>query len=111
MFILKNGRRDNKSPILLVHLYAKGLQLNLGLLHWLFTFFAVNITDCHFIFHNIDNETFLIQSYISLLLKLHTYDARKYRFVSFKSFLNEIIKIKDLERRIAVNNWNKGESN
>ena len=48
-------------------------------------------TDClHFVqliahsaifgFHNIDNDTFLIQNHISILLKLHIDSARKYKF-------------------------------
>ena len=45
-----------------------------------------------------------------ILLKLHIYNTRKYRFLSFNSFLNEIIKIKNLERTVAVSNANKCES-
>ena len=55
-------------------------------------------------FHNIDNATFLIQNHILLLLKLHVYNARKCGFLSFNNFLNEIRKIKKLEKGAAVNN-------
>ena len=55
-------------------------------------------------FHNIGNDTFLIQNHTLLLLKLHIYNARKYGFSSFNNFLNEISQIKHLERRLAVNN-------
>ena len=34
-------------------------------------------------FHNIDNDTFLIQNHILLLFKLHIYNARKHGFLSF----------------------------
>ena len=47
-------------------------------------------------FHNIDNDIFLIQNHILLLFKLHIYNARK------------ISKIKHLEKRVALNNRNKG---
>ena len=60
-------------------------------------------------FHNIDNDTFLIQNHILLLFKLHIYNARKYGFLSFNNFLYEISKIKNLEKRGAVNNRNKCE--
>ena len=62
-----------------------------------------------FAFHNIDNDTFLIQNHILLLLELHIYNVRKYEFLSFNNFLNEISKIENSERRVAVNNWNKCE--
>ena len=57
-------------------------------------------------FHNIDNDTFPIQNHILLLLKLHMCNTRKYGFLSFNNFVNEISKIKNLEIRIAVNKWN-----
>ena len=63
-----------------------------------------------FDFHNIDNGTLLIQNHTLLLLKLHICNTRKYGFLSFSNFLNEIRKIKNLEGRIAVNNWNKCEN-
>ena len=46
-------------------------------------------------FHNIDNDTFLIQNHIALLFKLHICNARKHGFLSFNNFLNEISKIKN----------------
>ena len=104
MFFLQNGRGDNKSPILSSHSYTRYLESSSGLFHLLLTFFT---TDCHFFgFHNIDNDTFPIQNHILLLLKLHIYNTRKYGFLSFNNFVNEISKIKNLERRIAVNKWN-----
>ena len=45
-------------------------------------------------FHNIDNDTFLILSHILLSFKLHIYNARKYEFLYFNNFLNEISKSK-----------------
>ena len=58
-------------------------------------------------FHNIDNDTFLIQNHILLLFKLHIYNARKHGFLSFSNFINEISKTKHLEKRVALNNRNK----
>ena len=56
-------------------------------------------------FHDIDNNTFLIQNHILLLFKLYIYiyiyNARKHRFLSFNNFLNEVSKIKKLEKRVA----------
>ena len=60
-------------------------------------------------FHNVDNDTFLIQNHILLLFKLYIYNARKHGFLSFNNFLNEISKIKNLEKRAAANNRNKCE--
>ena len=60
-------------------------------------------------FYNIDEDTFLIQNHILLLLKLHICNNRKYGFLFVNNFLNEISKIKNLERRVAVNNQNKCE--
>ena len=60
-------------------------------------------------FLNIDNDTFLIQNHILLLFKLHIYNARKHGFLSFNNFLNEISKIKNLEKRVAANSQNKCE--
>ena len=51
-----------------------------------------------FLFFNIDNDTFLIQNYISFLFKLYIYNARKYGFLSFNNFSNEVSKIKNLEK-------------
>ena len=45
-------------------------------------------------FHNIDNDTFRIQNHIPLLFKLHIYNTRKYKFLSFDNSLPEISKIK-----------------
>ena len=42
-----------------------------------------------FSFYNINNDTFLIQNQPLLLLKLHVYNARKCRFLSFNNFLND----------------------
>ena len=58
-----------------------------------------------FCFHNIDNNTFLIQNHILLLFELY----RKHGFLSFNNFLNEISKIKNLEKRAPSNNWSKCE--
>ena len=60
-------------------------------------------------FHNIDNDTFLIQNHILLLFKLNIYNTRKAGFLYFNNFLNEVSKIKNLEKRIAANNRNKCE--
>ena len=60
-------------------------------------------------FHNIDNNTFLIQNHILLLFKLNMYNTRKDGFLYFNNFLNEVRKIKNLEKRIAANNRNKCE--
>ena len=61
-------------------------------------------------FHNIDNDTFLIQNHIPLLLKLHIYNNRKYSFLSFNDSIHEINKIKSLERIMVVNNHGKCEN-
>ena len=61
-------------------------------------------------FHNIDNDTFLIQNHIPLLLKLHIYNTRKYSFLSFNDSIHEINKIKSLERIMVVNNHGKCEN-
>ena len=52
-------------------------------------------------FHNTDNDTSLTQNPMLLLFKLHIYNARKHGFLSFDNFLNEIGKIKNLEKRVA----------
>ena len=56
-----------------------------------------------------DNDAFLIQNHILLLLKLYTSNARKDGFLSFNIFLNEVGEIKNLEKRVAANNRNKCE--
>ena len=58
-------------------------------------------------FHDIDNDAFLIENYILLSLKSHIYNARKYEFLLFNSFRNEISNIKNLEKTAAVNNQSK----
>ena len=42
-------------------------------------------------------------------LYIYIYNVRKHRFLSFNDFLNEVSKIKNLEKRVAANNWNKCE--
>ena len=66
-----------------------------------------NISTAIFGFHNFDNDTFLIQSHKLLLLKLHWYSTRKCKFICFSNLLNEISKIKNLKRRVALNNGNE----
>ena len=102
-FFLQNGRRDIDPPILLLHSYTR-----YRLFHWLH-FSQLTPQTAIFSFHNIDNGTFLIQNCILLLLELHIYNARKCGFLSFNNFLNEISKIKNLKRKVAVNNRNKCE--
>ena len=106
MFFLQNGRRDNKSSILLLHSYTRYLESN-----QVQTYFAPQLAPQTVIFglHNVDKDTFHIQNHNLLLLKLPLYNARKYGFLCFKYFLNEISKIKNFERRVAVNNRNKYE--
>ena len=45
---LQNGRRGNKSPILLLQSYTIYEESMQGLFYWLFAFFTVNTTDCYF---------------------------------------------------------------
>ena len=42
-----------------------------------------------------------------MYIYIYIYSARKYRSLSFNNFLNENSKIKNLEKRVAANNWNK----
>ena len=51
----------------------------------------------------------MIQNHILLLFKLYIYNSRKHGFLSFNNFLNEISKIKNLEKRVVADNWNKYE--
>ena len=39
-----------------------------------------------------------------LLLKLHMFNTREYGFLSFNNFFKKINKIKNFDRRIAINN-------
>ena len=71
-----------------------------------FHFSKLTLQTTIFGFHNIDNDNFLIQNDILLFFKLYIYSARK-RVLSFNNFLNEVSKIKNLEKRVAANNWNK----
>ena len=70
-------------------------------------FFGVNFVI--FLSLGLNNDTFLIQNHILLLFKLYIYNARKHGFLSFNNFLNEVSKIKTLEKRVAENNRNKCE--
>ena len=49
------------------------------------------------------------KSHIAFIQIRYIYNARKHRFLSFKNFLNEVSKIKKLEKRVAWNNPNKSE--
>ena len=71
-----------------------------------FHFSKLTLQTTIFGFHNIDNDNFLIQNDILLFFKLYIYNARK-RVLSFNNFLNEVSKIKNLEKRVAGNNRNK----
>ena len=71
-----------------------------------FHFSKLTLQTTIFGFHNIDNDNFLIQNDILLFFKLYIYNARK-RVLSFNNFLNEVSKIKNLEKRVAGNNQNK----
>ena len=72
MFFLQNGR-DNKSPILLLHSYTRYLESCSGLFHDSVHFSQLTLQTSIYGFHNIDNDTFLIQNHVPLLLKLHIY--------------------------------------
>ena len=102
-----NGRKDNMSPISSCTQMQKSRS---GLFHWLFSFFTVNTRECHFGFHNIDNDTFLIQNHIPTSLQTtYIWNTRKYGFLAFNNFPNDISKTKNLERIISINNQNKCE--
>ena len=72
----------------------------------MFSFSQLTPQTAIFGFHDID-DTFQIQNHILLLFKLYIYNARKHGLLSFNNFLNEISKIKSLEKRVAANNRNK----
>ena len=72
----------------------------------MFSFSQLTPHTAIFGFHDID-DTFQIQNQILLLFKLCIYNARKHGLLSFNNFLNEISKIKSLEKRVAANNRNK----
>ena len=61
-FFLQNGKRDNKSPILLLHSYSRYLESSSDLLHC-FHFSHLRPQTAIFGFHNIDNDTFFIQNH------------------------------------------------
>ena len=67
---------ENISPIISLHSYTRYLESSPALFHWLFAFFTMNTDICGF--HNIDNDTFLIENYVLLLLRLRIYNTRKY---------------------------------
>ena len=104
MFFLQNGIRDNKLPILLLHSCSRYLEQVQIYFTDCFHFSQLTQQIAIFGFDSIDNDNFLIQNHIFLLFKLHIYSARKYGFLSFNNFLNEISKIENLEKRVAPNN-------
>ena len=95
MFFLENGRKDNKSPI--QHIWN---QVQIYFTDC-FDFSQLTPQTAIFGFHDIDNNTFLIQNHILLLFKLYICNARKHRFLSFNNFLYEVSKIKNLEKRVV----------
>ena len=107
MFFLQNRGKYNKPPILLLHSYTIYPGSSLGYFTDFLQFSQLTPQNAFFGFHNIDTDTFLIQNHILLLLKLRIYNTRNNGLLSFNNFLNEISKIKNLERRVALNNWNK----
>ena len=109
MIFLEKGTRDNRSPILLLHSYTRYLDQVQAYYTDCLHFLQLTLQTAIFGFHNIDNGTFFIKNHILLLLKIRIYNAKKRGFLSFINFLNEISKIKNLERRVTVNNWNKFE--
>ena len=61
-------------------------------------------------FHNIDKNTFLFQNYIFTLTQITLYTMPENTdFYLLKKKLNEISKIKYLQKRVAVNNQNTCE--
>ena len=109
MIFLEKGTRDNRSPILLLYSYTRYLDQVQAYYTDCLHFLQLTLQTAIFGFHNIDNGTFFIKNHILLLLKIRIYNAKKRGFLSFINFLNEISKIKNLERRVTVNNWNKFE--
>ena len=75
---------ENISPIISLHSYTRYLESSPALFHWLLAFFTMNTDICGF--HNIGNDTFLIENYVLLLLRLHIYNTRKYRFYLLRMF-------------------------
>ena len=104
MFFLQNGGKYNKPPVLLLHSYTIYPGSSLGYFTYFLQFSQLTPQNAFFGFHNIDTDTFLIQNHILLLLKLRIYNTRSNGLLSFNNFLNEISKIKNLERRVALNN-------
>ena len=75
---------ENISPIISLHSYKRYLESSPALFHWLLAFFTMNTDICGF--HNIGNDTFLIENYVLLLLRLHIYNTRKYGFYLLRIF-------------------------
>ena len=75
---------ENISPIISLHSYTRYLESSPALFHWLLAFFTMNTDICGF--HNIDNDTFLIEIYVLLSLRLHIYNTRKYGFYLLRIF-------------------------
>ena len=55
-------------------------------------------------FLNIDSKLLLIQNLLLLIFKVYTYNSRRSESLKIKSLVSEIMKVKNIEEKISINN-------
>ena len=55
-------------------------------------------------FLNIDSKLLLIQNLLLLIFKVYIYNSRRSESLKIKSLVSEIMKVKNIEEKISINN-------
>ena len=72
-----------------------------------FTLFDLTLQAAFLGFLNVDSKLFLIQNHLLLIFKIYIYNSRRSESLIIKFLIREIMKIKNIEEKISINNEKK----
>ena len=69
-----------------------------------FSLFDLTLQAAFLGFLNIDSKLLLIQNLLLLIFKVYIYNSRRSESLKIKSLVSEIMKVKNIEEKISINN-------
>ena len=58
-------------------------------------------------FLNVNSKPFLIQNHLLLIFKIYIYNSRRSQSLIIKYLIREIMKVKNIEKKVSINNEKK----
>ena len=72
-----------------------------------FTLFDLTLQAAFLGFLNVNPELLLIQNHLLLIFKIYVYNSRRSESLIIKFLIREIMKVKNIEEKISINNEKK----